>query len=395
MMNSLQILLDKFWVVKEKDRDLYYKVRRDVDAIRRFAADLPGWRLVCNERLIRLEKIPAHPQSFMGVTSFTSKLDYMMFCALLIFLEDLQDRQPFLLSELTDNIEVHLKPWSEIDWTSFSTRRSLIRVMQFAENTGLVILHEGSLDALNDSRNTEMLYENTGISRYFAVYYPYDTSSFNTPEDYENHVQAGSDANRGNERVKRIYRNLLLNPAVYWHSNDDQDALYLKNYRRSVAANLYNNVTSRLDLHRGAAFLVNDNSETSYGVQFPDGSMRSDIILLVCSQLRDHASIETDGTAHISEKTFLSVVSACADKYRAAWSKTYREMPKEKLADDVLQVMMDWMMAEKEEGRIRLLPAVWKFNGRYPSDFHPEQAVEQKKKGRRKKEAEDRQTSLF
>lgn len=49
-MNSLQILLDKFWVVKEKDRDLYYKVRRDVDAIRRFAADLPGWRLVCNER---------------------------------------------------------------------------------------------------------------------------------------------------------------------------------------------------------------------------------------------------------------------------------------------------------------------------------------------------------
>ena len=114
-MNSLQILLDKFWVVKEKDRDLYYKVRRDVDAIRRFAADLPGWRLVCNERLIRLEKIPAHPQSFMGVTSFTSKLDYMMFCALLIFLEDLQDRQPFLLSELTDNIEVHLKPWSEIE----------------------------------------------------------------------------------------------------------------------------------------------------------------------------------------------------------------------------------------------------------------------------------------
>ena len=70
-------------------------------------------------------------------------------------------------------------------------------------------------------------------------------------------------------------------------------------------------------------------------------------------------------------------------------------MPKEKLADDVLQGMMDWMMAEKEEGRIRLLPAVWKFNGRYPSDFHPEQAVEQKKKGRRKKEAEDRQTSLF
>lgn len=394
-MNSLQILLEKFWVIKEQDRDLYYKVRRDVDKIRRFAADLPGWRLVCNEHLIRLEKVPAHAQSFMGIPSFTNKLDYMMLCALLIFLEDLQDRQPFLLSELTDNIEVHLKPWIEIDWTSFSTRRSLIRVMQFAENAGLVILHEGSLDALNDSQRAEMLYENTGISRYFAVYYPFDTSSLQTPQDYENHVQAGSDANRGSERVNRIYRNLLLSPAFYWRSNDDQDAFYLKNYRRNVAKNLYDNVGSRLDLHRGAAFLVNDSQETSYGVQFPDGSMRSDIILLVCTQLKEHTQIEQDGTALISEKAFVSVVSACADKYRAAWSKAYREMPKEKLADDILQGMMDWMMAEKEDGRIRLLPAVWKFNGRYPAYFHPEQADEEGKTTRRKKEDKSRQTSLF
>ncbi len=393
-MNSLQILLEKFWVIKELDRDLYYKVRRDADNIRRFAADLPGWRLVCNEHLIRLEKVPAHAQSFMGIQSFTSKLDYMMLCALLIFLEDLQDRQPFLLSELTDNVEVHLKPWIEINWTSFSTRRSLIRVMQFAENAGMVILHEGSLDALNDSQKTEMLYENTGLSRYFAVYYPFDTSSLRKPEDYEKHVQAGSDANRGSERKNRIYRNLLLSPAVYWHTNDDQDAFYLKNYRHNAAKNLYDNAGSRLDLHRGAAFLVNDSQETSYGVQFPDGSMRSDIILLVCRQLRDHTQIEADGTSLISEKSFVSAVSACADRYRTAWSKAYREMPADKLADDILQGMMDWMMAEKKDGRIKLLPAVWKFSGRYSSSFYPGQ-VEEKNNMRKKKEEKSRQTSLF
>ena len=90
-MNSLQVLLENEWICKREDRDLYYAVRQDVPALQKFVAEYPGWRLVVNERLIRLEKVPAHAQPFMGIQEFTGIRDYEMFCVLLIFLEEQEE----------------------------------------------------------------------------------------------------------------------------------------------------------------------------------------------------------------------------------------------------------------------------------------------------------------
>ena len=103
--------------------------------MQKFARDYPGWRLLHNEHVIRLEKVPAHAEPFMGIREFTSPLDYMILCALLIFLEDREENEAFLLSELTDMIEAQFKPVQEIDWTLFANRKSLIRVMQWSEKT--------------------------------------------------------------------------------------------------------------------------------------------------------------------------------------------------------------------------------------------------------------------
>ena len=82
-----------------------------------------------NERVLKLEKIPSHAQPFMGITDFSDRIDYVLFCALLVFLEDKEDEEPFLLSELIDMMEAQLKSVMTVDWTLFTMRRSLVRVM--------------------------------------------------------------------------------------------------------------------------------------------------------------------------------------------------------------------------------------------------------------------------
>ena len=132
-MEAVQNLMTQYWINKDRDRDLYTKTKREVNQMRHFFAEQLGWKLISNERILKLEKLPAHAESFMGITDFTEIRDYCMFCSLLIFLEDKEDGEQFLLSELVSMIEAQLQEYMEIDWTMFTHRKSLVRVLKFAE----------------------------------------------------------------------------------------------------------------------------------------------------------------------------------------------------------------------------------------------------------------------
>ena len=110
-LRSIQKLLESFWIIKSRDKDMYFLARAEMNSIEKFAREYPGWRVVSNERIIKLEKVPSYAQSFMGITEFRSKLDYMILCSLLIFLEDKEDfdlhlasiEKIILLKELLEN----------------------------------------------------------------------------------------------------------------------------------------------------------------------------------------------------------------------------------------------------------------------------------------------------
>ncbi|MBR4456839.1 MAG: TIGR02678 family protein [Solobacterium sp.] len=368
-MNSVQILLDRLWVTKRQDRELYFKVRSDLETVQKFARDYPGWRLLHNEHVIRLEKVPAHAEPFMGIREFTSPLDYMILCALLIFLEDREENEAFLLSELTDMIEAQFKPVQEIDWTLFANRKSLIRVMQWSEENSLLIRHEGNLNLLSGSLREEVLYENTGLSRCLAVSYPFDCSQFSSWEDYEQPDLQNTDMDRGHFRISRVYRRLLLSPAMYWQSSDDADAIYLKNQRAWVAKYLAEYTGYRLDIHRNAAFLVREEEAEAFGEQFPDTSTLSDILLLVCGVLREKELVHAeDDSTVISEAEFRRIVQLCMVRYSSAWSKEYREITEEVLTMRLIERMQEWSMAERRGSDLILRPAAFKTAGSYPED---------------------------
>ena len=103
-MKELEILLSRRWVLKAEDKDLYYRIRDAIGEVRKFVSDKLGCQVTENALLVKLEKIPVIPQTFMGIQQFSSREEYAFLCILLMFLEDKVPGDQFILSQLTEYI---------------------------------------------------------------------------------------------------------------------------------------------------------------------------------------------------------------------------------------------------------------------------------------------------
>ena len=108
-MNEIRTLFENFWICKDTDKETYYKVKRDIHNFQKFVRDQLGWKLIHTENLLKLEKKPAHAEPFMGIGEFTEIRDYCILCVVLMYLEDKEEQEQFLLSELIDYVETQLK----------------------------------------------------------------------------------------------------------------------------------------------------------------------------------------------------------------------------------------------------------------------------------------------
>ena len=87
-MNALEILLGRRWILKSRDRELYYQVKDQLGAVKRFLTEKLGYQVIVNPYLIKAEKMPAKPENWMGILEFHHKIEYVFFCIVLMFLEE-------------------------------------------------------------------------------------------------------------------------------------------------------------------------------------------------------------------------------------------------------------------------------------------------------------------
>lgn len=97
-MYEFRFLLDRFWITKAEDKELYYTLKRTQPEYKRFLNEQLGWNLIVNEAVIKLEKVPPKAMPWMGIQEFSDTMDYCLLCALLLYLSDLDDEEQFLLS---------------------------------------------------------------------------------------------------------------------------------------------------------------------------------------------------------------------------------------------------------------------------------------------------------
>ena len=194
-MNTLETLLDRRWILKSRDRDLYYQVKDDLGGIRKFVTEKLGYPLIVNPYLVKLEKLPAKPENWMGILEFEDKTEYIFFCLILMFLEESEEQ--FLLSTLTEYIQSNDRK-EAVDWTIYSMRRHLIRVIKYCISCGILKQSDGNEENFARDEGSEVLYENPGVSRYFMKNFTQDIMTYQSPEDFLKEEWIGVDEDRRN-----------------------------------------------------------------------------------------------------------------------------------------------------------------------------------------------------
>ena len=373
-MNAINLLLNNYWIVKETDKENYYAAKHEINDknTKRFIQEMLGWKIIHSEHVIKLEKIPSHAEPFMGIQEFTEIRDYCLLCAVLLYLEDKEENNQFLLSDLIRYIETVISKYIEVDWTSFSQRKSLVRVLQYVENKGLLKTYEGDSSVYSREQSSEVLYENTGLSRYFATNFPMDITNTKHWMDFEKQV-IDIENDRGEVRTNRVFRQLVVCPSMYWENANDSDAFYLKNKKAYVSTNIEKIMGGTLEMSKNNASVVFVDLQ-GVGDIHPKNSMLSEIILLVTHEIYEMAqdkrklSVNDNDTINMPTSKFNGVLLNQKRKYQELWSKEYREISDEKYLLLVKEYMKKWLMIKEEENQIIIYPSLAITSGKY-SDY--------------------------
>lgn len=382
-MNALEILLGRRWILKSRDRELYYQVKDQLGAVKRFLTEKLGYQVIVNPYLIKAEKMPAKPENWMGILEFHHKIEYVFFCIVLMFLEEKEAEEQFVLSELTEYIQVQYRE-EQVDWTIYSFRRHLIKVLKYCVSCGILNVDDGNEESFARDDSSEVLYENTGVSRYFMKNFTQDIMGFSSPEDFQKEEWIGVDEDRGIVRRQRVYRRLLMTMGMYRDPETEEDFAYVKNFRNMIQGELSEFLDCELHVHRSGAFLIL-GEDCRMGRCFPEENTLSDIVLLVNSLIGEkiqEGKIVPGAEEQIvlPREAFLGILEECRERYSRGFIKTYREMTTKEFCQEVLSYMKELSLIEERRGDIWVSGAAGKIAGQYPKDFLEELNIGETKK---------------
>lgn len=371
-------LMERFWVLREDEPELYQMVRERERALRLYFTDKLGYHLIIHRYFAKLEKLPAKPEPWMGVAGFTETADYTLFCCFMAFLESKNIDEQFLLSDLCEALTAHYPQEEGLDWTNYSRRRSLVRVLQHVVEGQLIKVVEGDITGFGLEESHEVLFEIPPVSRYFMPSYPKELPEFSSLEEIYSgqwRETKGMEEHESMLRRHRVYRRLFLSPVFYSDGAEDPDFQYLRNFHRRIAEDIEEHTSYLLELYANAALLVSSERKARLTL-FPENRALAEIVMQLAVLVREKwASAEvaqrSSGALDLSAVEFEQLILKCKQRFGAGWSKEYREALPSTTAADLLNYLVHWNMANQdpETGAITLLPLLARLVCRYPDDF--------------------------
>lgn len=372
MKNEFEILMNRRWILKSREKELYYQMKDQVGQVKEFLTEKLGYQVIVNPHLIKVEKIPAEAKPWMGIQEMNDPIQYVFLCLILSFLEDKEVEEQFTLSNLTEYIQAQYQEQT-IDWTSYSNRRHLIRVIKFCTACGILEVNDGEEDSFIRSESGDVLYENTGASRYFMRNFTRNIMDYQKPEDFSEDEWIDLDTDRGVARRQRVYRKLLMNIGVYRENEEDEDFAYIKNYRNMISGDLEELCDCELQVHRNSAFLIMGESG-NLGRCFPEEKTLSDIVLLCNGMIQEYVrrgswELSQQEYLVLREEEFEHLLTECKRHYGGGFIKTYREMTTGDFCREVQDYMEGLGLIEVRDSWVIVWSAAGKIAGEYPKDF--------------------------
>ncbi len=379
-MTTFEKLLENYWFVKELNQESYNLIKQDLNnEVQDFIKNKLGYKLIVNPYLIKMEKIPGKSQEFMGIQEFETKLEYVFLCLILIYLEERTKGEQFILSGLIDYIqnivvEIELED-IKIDFTIYSQRKSMVKVLKFIKEIGFIKIYDGDENKFAENIENDVLYEVTGISKYFMRNFSSNITDCTLYTDIYEKEQLGLEQDKGKERRQRVYRRLFTENIVYKENEEDQDYNYIKNYRNAIQQDVDKMLESTLEVHKNGAYILL-TEDKNFKNTFPAKNGISDVVLFINREIKEKLSSNEykkniNDLIFISEIQFTKLVREVKEKYSKGFSKEYREMTEDKLVIEIVNFMKQFDMIRKNEETKEyiIMPICIKIIGKYPKNF--------------------------
>ena len=371
---ELDLLLNNYWIVKEERPKDYYRLKNKLKDLREFASSKLGCDIYCNNKLIKLEKIPISTDVYK-IEEFDKQVDYVIFTCLLLFLEDKGLDDQFILSNFTEfvtNITASLSGIIKPDWKKYKDRKSVVDVLKYAVNLKIIRLRDGNDTKYADDESYEALYENTGLSRYVLRNFKFDVFSCLTPEDFL--IKEKETLDILNYKRYVTYRGLFFYPSIILDEIDKEASQYLKNMRYRINEDVEKILESELIITKNTAFISMEG--TKERDLFPN--MRksiSDIVLLINSYLwSEERNIEND-KIKLNKLEFKNILMKVHEENNQFFSKEYREAAPSKFISQIVAYMSEFKLLKETEEYYIINPVTCLIKGTYPS---PKEESEEK-----------------
>lgn len=367
-MSAFEELLNRKWILRSENPELYLKVKDSIKEVRKIFQEKFGYMLILTPYLIKLEKIPGFVEEWMGIQEFQSIEEYQMYCYILMFLEDKEREEQFVLSSLTEFIQMQFGN-QEIDWTKHLTRRRLVRVLQYCMSIHIIECTDGNEDQFAKDENTEVLYENTGYSRYILRSFSRDIMEYDSQESIEKGEWYAMEEDRGIVRRQRVYRRLLLSCGVYRKDENDEDFVYIRHYRNQIEKDFQSYCSCELQVYKSSAY-INLFEDCSLKHIFPSNNALSDLILVFMYQItkkikNKQCSISLQEVAQIDDQQCKRWMKRWFKECLPFLPKKYQELDLDVLCDEVKASMLRNGFIAQEENQIQIFPICGKIGGFY------------------------------
>lgn len=382
-------LLENFWILRDRQPEVYQLIHEREQKLRNYFSDKCGFQLIFNRQFAKLEKIPDKPESWMGVAGFQQCRDYALLCCLLAFLEEKSVDEQFLLSDLCETLLAVYPPDKEtgelvINWESYEWRKSLVRVLTMAVDYGIVLRVDGDIAGFTSSAESEALFEVPITARYFLRSYPKDLHQYDSLDAIITAGVPEEDELTGRSRKQRVYKQLLLTPGFERHEAKEEDFLYLRNMRNRLREDIEDHTWFRFELYKDEALLTVPAEKRFQMTTFPDRTGMSSVMLHFAATVRDtmQSAEKKPGEKGLALTPieFDRLLDVCRRSVGSGWTKEYRDISSNKMANELLNQLTGWKMARRdvELDLIVLSPLLGRTIGVYPDDYRQTKAGEKK-----------------
>lgn len=352
-------LLENYIIVKDKDKELYYDIKDNVNNYMEMIKEYLSYELIVKDQFIKLEKVPSNPQSFMGIKEFTSIKEYIFFMIVLIYLEDKNNEEQFILSNLTEFISQNYND-KKIEWTKLRNRKYLINVMKVSLDMGLIKRNDGDEDLFSKDENMEVLYESTGISRYVLRGFDKELDNVSSYKDL---------LDTSNTKYN-VYRDLLLSPVVYNNDEAHIEYDYINKNIGTIKDVFEKYLEWDIHLYKNAALAIIANNEVRD--VFPNRKGECSVVLLLSKKIREIINtldLKENDIIYFEKEEFNNILLDLRKESGHGFTKTLRECSEELYIYEIKQYMKSFMMLNEMDELNLIMPIVGKMIGDYPKDY--------------------------